>query len=610
MNIKTSNWDKASDAWQVEAADINIDEISNDDFNEYFIVKQEVKEFLTSPNKKIIKAPKGYGKTLFLRKKAHHYAKFEHRNETFPANHLCEDGKYQQVPLLEDNRFRKNYYIFTDDIKSKGKISQKISNLKLAWEYAFTKAAFEYLHNKSKEKSKDETNLVLKHFNNALMRDVTELNNEMQNETISTFDTECYIFIDNIDKMVNFGYEVQFDSEDNNTDVNVFQFWVAIQVAFCVAVAELPKKHIHIYGAVRHEALGLLDENYFEYSDRTKLSRLITKLDYTKADLEKIFYNNIALAFNESTYSNHEYNDIAKRYFGLTHSYIVNKVVSNKNETLFEYIYRHSLYKPRDIIELGSKLKYLINVPSSRRILELKEIVHSEELYKNIIGDYLTEIGSVLQGRLNVLRKYPKHMKNILTYDDIKDGCRWINRIAEDDECDECDDCPNEHYFCYMYNAGLLGVEVPRPRKVYQKFQLPHERLHVISGGMKSIYNLNSKNYFFLHPLIYGRAKMKINTNVLIGDEGLFYEKIKYNALGKNGVKYAVEFSLGANWRIILKVHDVYENIEIFNEVLCHFMEINNIPFLDDYFSVNAKDKMTKYAKRLMYNDFSEHVGL
>lgn len=213
----SGKWDKVKDAWKVEAADINIDYISDDEFKRYFVVKDEVNEFLTSTNKNIIMAPKGYGKTLFLRRKALKYKKYEHPDVTFPpGNVLTENGNYiaiplqnykfkrkdygihssdfaknenviltddekitqnvsdSTIPLTEVNAFKKDYLIDPNDLNSdKGILPLKIQNLQLAWEYAFANAANKYLNHKDNVRGMGSTgnNLTLSIFSNALLQD-------------------------------------------------------------------------------------------------------------------------------------------------------------------------------------------------------------------------------------------------------------------------------------------------------------------------------------------------------------------------------------------------------------------------------------------------------
>ncbi|ORJ58614.1 hypothetical protein [Geothermobacter hydrogeniphilus] len=604
MVANSSSWDKKDDAWKVEASDINVKQITDEEFYNYFIVKDEVKDFIQLVQKKIIQAPKGYGKTLFLRKKASNFIK-KHPNETFPRDGLCEDGKDHSIPILEDNTFKKNYYISEEDLKNKSRVSGKISNIKNAWMASIIQAAYDYVNNVGGK----SVNKTIASFRNNLSLSAKELEKKLNDGTLQGFDQECYIFIDNIDRMVDFGYEIFLsDDERHIEDIGIFQFWVAIQVAFCLAINELPKKHIHVYGAVRHEALSLLDESYFEYADLTKLQRLMTCLDYNKNDIEKIYFNNIALSMGCSPISKNEQREAIVKYYGLRKPVIFNGLIK-KNEKLFDYLYRHTLYKPRDIVNIGYKIRYTCKKHIADREEFIKMVVHEKSLYKSIVGDYLTEIGSPLQGKINVLANYNSDIKNILTINDLKTICRWINRIGKDEECDECIDCDKFHYFCYLYNAGLLGVEKAQSKKVTQKFQLPHQRDEILTGGYRSIHRLRKKDYFFLHPLLYGRAKFSANTKILIGDGDLFYKIYKYGIRSDDGRKYNVSMYLSENWKIKFKV--IFDkNFSVYEELLRTAKDILDSQEIRKYLPESEIEKVYEMASKLEINRFSTHIDI
>jgi hypothetical protein len=615
MMEKSYQWEKPDDAWKVEAADINIFGISDKEFTEYFVVKQEVNEFLSAPNKKIIMAPKGYGKTLFLRKKALFYKTIQHRGETFPiGNALCEDGKNQIIPLAEDNMFRKNYFISNDDLKRKSHLSQKITNIMLAWEYAFIMAAREYIKESKKEESieKQPNNLTLSFFREALMFSPKAIYKILHDKECMKFNQECYIFIDNIDLMVKFGYDAKIEenSWDVPVDISVFQFWTAIQLGFCLAITELPLKHIHICGAVRHEALSLLDENYFEYADRSKLTRLVTKLDYTKQDIEKIFFNNISLAMDSTPISVSERSEKLKYYYGIRNPNIINRVVNRKEEKLFDYIYRHTLWKPRDIMLIGNEIKNVKqNNTPLKRAESIQRKVHDNGIYKNIVGEYLTEIGSSLQGHIKDLSLYSEAIPNILTYNELKSICRWLNKISVS-ECPDCSKCKAEHYFCFLFNSGLLGIENWGNGKVYQKFQLPHERGDVLTWGMKSIHKFLHKNYFFVHPLLYNRANFKINTKVLIGNEIPFFTSINVKSITNETKKYRLSASLCSDWEIKVVIDELtYPNA---NYDLCFKSvgEFKRDVKIIELLGLDNIKVMAGKLKKLELNSFTESIQI
>lgn len=584
----SGKWDKVKDAWKVEAADINIDYISDDEFKRYFVIKDEVNDFLTSTYKNIIMAPKGYGKTLFLRRKALKYKKYEHQDVTFPpGNVLTENGSYIAIPLLdrkllrkdyvirssdfaknenivitddetttqavnnsiiplsEVNAFKKNYLIDPNDLNSdKGILQTKIQNLQLAWEYAFASAADKYLNQKDTVKGMGNTgnNLTLSIFNNALLQEPKTLGSTLE-KMVSRIDKECYIFIDDIDLMVRFGYY---------TDHLILPFWIALQLAFCLAVLAQSHKHIHVYGAIRHEALNLLDSKYLSFCDKAKLYRLITKLRYTKDDIKKIYENNISLAISTTEYSDAKGDAAVMKYFGLD-----NKIPNNilgLEENLFDYFYRHSFWKPRDILQYGDKTKHVLNNHDNQEKRKdfVKDLTHDKDIYKTIVDDYLIEIGSIVDKYINDLSRYEQPIPNILTKKELQSICGWLNRNAilkNDFQCGQCIICEKDHFFCYLYLSGLLGTPVVKGKEVIQRFQRPDERIDIMQCDKNSIGILLNDNYFFIHPLLSAKENFKVNNKVLVGNELPFYSPVKERYV-KGNTSCLFTCTLESDWAI------------------------------------------------------------
>lgn len=296
----------------------------------------------------------------------------------------------------------------------------------------------------------------------------------------------------------------------------------------------------------------MLDSKYLPFCDKTKLDRLVTKLKYTKEDIKKIYENNISLAISGTEYSDAEGDKAVMKYFGLD-----NKIPSNVlglEENLFDYFYRHSFWKPRDILQYGDKAKHILyNYANQEKRKEfVKDLTRGGNIYKTIVEDYLTEIGSIVNKYINDLPRYEQPIPNILTKKELQSICGWLNRNAtpkKDFQCGQCTICEKDHFFCYLYLSGLLGTPVIKGKEVIQRFQRPDERIDIMQCDKNSIEKLLNNNYFFVHPLLSAKGNFKINNKVLVGNELPFYSLVEEH-FTKDAVSYLFTCKLESNWAI------------------------------------------------------------
>src|SRR6185295_11177206 len=123
----------------------------------------------------------------------------------------------------------------------------------------------------------------------------------------------------------------------------------------------------------------------------------------------------------------------------VTHTY------TREDEDVFEYVCRHTLLRPRDLMTIGERLATLR--PEERRNeYRLKEAVN--QAATEIAQEYLVEISPYVAG-LNleqVLRRLPGH---VLTRDEVEQLFRTHNAPSSALEA--------QQVFCALYQVGLLG---------------------------------------------------------------------------------------------------------------------------------------------------------
>ena len=164
----------------------------------------------------------------------------------------------------------------------------------------------------------------------------------------------------------------------------------------------------------------------------------------------------------------------------MTHTY------TREEEDAFDYVCRHTLLRPRDLMTIGERLAALR--PEERRNEHrLKEVVN--QAATEIAHEYLAEIAPHV-GDLDLerfLRRLPGH---ILTRDEVETlfDEHKPRRARRDDK----------HVFCALYRVGLLGyVHHDRVRgESVQRFLRPGEATLEPDGV------LPRATHYLVHPVL------------------------------------------------------------------------------------------------------------
>src|SRR5438132_1028761 len=123
----------------------------------------------------------------------------------------------------------------------------------------------------------------------------------------------------------------------------------------------------------------------------------------------------------------------------------ISHVYTGEDEDAFDYVCRHTLLRPRDLMTIGERLAALR--PEERRHEHrVKEAVNVGAT--EIAREYLTEIAPYV-GNLELERFLGRIPGHILTREEAEDLFRSHN--AEGADGDE------RHVFCALYRVGLLG---------------------------------------------------------------------------------------------------------------------------------------------------------
>jgi hypothetical protein len=469
--------------WITSAADIKMDNI---DIQLY--KNDSVDDFLN--NKSFIIAEKGIGKTLLLKKKKYDF--LQKNNGIFipftsdldlPAdfNNLSKN----QISFLERKEYTKslwslaiqlsaikNYYINNDVemLKSyKARLPEAFNDI-LEAKIEFSTPS-EIFHNIIKDIPQ-----TLQHIKNNLFI-IDSLYNQIH--------FSIYIFIDRLDQAM----------IDNCTK----EMWMEMQIGLLEAAWNLNEHnhHIKIFCSIRKEA-------YIENLSEIKgnLSGEVCFLNYREDELHDLV-NKLSKYYEDRN----TIEDIVG--IGKEGKFI--HLITNNEETVFKYMLRHTVSKPRDLIRIASTLKKKINPKAENedKIKELRDAVNeaAEKLAEEIFNEKRRFLGC-LQDSNERDKFFSLIPKNILDQNTVDKICNEFNcKIPKECSKEKClrkkEESGCKHPFCELYNIGLLGYV--KTEESIQIFKDPDsDNVNHLTG---------SYSYYIIHPSLYDIIKrLRLNS--------------------------------------------------------------------------------------------------
>jgi hypothetical protein len=317
------------------------------------------------------------------------------------------------------------------------------------------------------------------------------------------------VFVDTIDEYFE-GYvegAIQYTEDTSylhrNRDSRI---WIVGQLGICRAIRELlgVNPHIKIFASIRKEAFNNLD-----YYDRNavNINSLVTQLHYTSDELSRIIDKNIAFMKHDDLVQPKEAMPIA-RFIGASNVRIVNPI-TKKSELFYDFVLRHTLYRPRDLMLIGGKIAQI--PPDERTAERLRAAV--DQGASEIVRHYLAEMRGFTEVPDRLL--FSLIPSNVLDRNGLKQIAQAYASKMELKQVDGFD----VHPFCALYRLGLLGVvRRSREQKDVQIFRrpddieheetrlsLPAERLYLIHPALDDIIAQESSDYiraFHTHNVI------------------------------------------------------------------------------------------------------------
>lgn len=442
-------WIEDADAIDMESNALNI-----------VYSNKRIKAFLYGKTTLGIAGIKGQGKTFLLKVKR----KISQKDQSI----VCFP-KDQMVDTI-DSAFQINHQLY--------KLLEDYNNWVKVWKlsFAITIISSEYFQDLYKEK--DFENLksstkqlmridnrrsspvrVLKSILSSTRRTVNELYNDISKllDLLDRVQNGVYFFVDKIDQAFSVDIHRIFGDSNMSRGPRNASFWQYSQYALANAAYDIfsnINNHIKIYYSIREEAL--IDSYKIAPNSKRNIEAYLIILEYSRMDLYNMFKlyveseDDINLSVAEIKSSNQE-----KAFIGrsnIEHGYI------NTNENVFDYIYRHSLKRPYDIIRICHQLYFLDE--GDKKVLNIIRTTVNNTA-KDILKTYIKELTPFLPCKYEDMKDVLRGINtNIYDLEYLKAVCKRYNTFY--DGFTKCNRdfslCNNPKPFSLFYNLGLIGV--------------------------------------------------------------------------------------------------------------------------------------------------------
>lgn len=533
--------------WRIEAG--TIPDMNFTDYRDQLIYETpKIKKFFTDSRSEqfIIVAPKGFGKTLLLiakkkqleerdraRNEASHVSEEERSLHGASAGGEIVDRPTGMLPFLSQERIAllksdyqhwKNLWkiaIMATSIKTSARNAKRDISVQLKDVHPLL---FEFLTNDEDYPSAATIFVALVEADHRMQIAVI-MGSSILARRFNSIRNQISLFIDNVDEY----FKPILEDKSIENDDSVYlknneyyrnksnEIWTIAQISLAGAAYEFHKtnSHVKIYCTIRREAFLRIDEFDDQYQ---QILGSTLEIEYSKEDFLEIFKKNVRLMDRDALFPVSADNETAQ-FFGPENVRIRHRFV-DKDEDSFEYLMRHTFYRPRDMMVLG---KSIADLPVRGRNREaIKEAVDrsTDVLVRSLRREMIHFFG------VPDLDRLLKHVKsNALTLADldqistayIDETKGGTSKLAEDEE--------RNHPFCVLYRIGMLGTIQPEFQKEFstrQKFVKPRV-LNIKNGfGLPM-----TEGHYLVHPALDNiivqlsgkRYLQNFHSNNIIGNE-------------------------------------------------------------------------------------------
>ena len=280
--------------------------------------------------------------------------------------------------------------------------------------------------------------------------------------------------------------------------------WVHMQAGMIEAAWDLmsANRHVKIYATIREEAFS-----GYESDIKTNLYGATSTLRYAKHELLELL--------EKLTYY---YEGLPLRDFVLLD--VVSTGRSARSEGTFDFLHRHSLGRPRDLVILASEISRNRRALDERTFTRIVQETSAGLLVANVF-DEMRVFLEVLCDRDKRARFLALIPHDVLSHDEVVAvWCRFhgVDRAYFDAHGRDAADV--YHPFRELFECGLLGVLTADPagERLIQRFRQPHD------GVAGSRHELPRSRYYLLHPALRamverlaGDGRFHVVRHVLVG---------------------------------------------------------------------------------------------
>ncbi len=464
--------------WEADAG--NLSDFGN--FDTFVYRNGSVDSFLTDSGKSFVIAAKGVGKTLLLSYKRYLLeSKYSQSNDTTSITFI--PSKHPYISFIES-------------------IKTTLSNEQLSklqqWEYCkrlwvliielcvISHSSIDKNEILNTLPERAQRHGYLLKYLISTPRSIEYIFNEiisLSESTVSKVLDDISNHIGNYFNSINQGMFIFLDRFDNALETSHDEIWIPIQVGLLEAAWDIMRsnRHIKIYLSIRQEA-------YASHRSRNlnAISSSVIKVEYSRIELKELVNHLVQFYEGYSTLED---------FLGFDS---FPNTVTFRDEDVFDFMYRYSIGRPRDFVQICGELSLCKDsyIDLEIKRMKLKEKVR-EVSSATIINSLYDELRMLLKC-LKTLECFDAFLTllehNILTYEELMDICKKYN----DGKCtNDCKNCPSiRHPFCDLYNMGLLGVVERHSIGIdtFQKFKTPYEDF---TKGLRG-----DVAFFLIHPAL------------------------------------------------------------------------------------------------------------
>lgn len=299
------------------------------------------------------------------------------------------------------------------------------------------------------------------------------------------------LFIDDVDqsfeKVLRDDHYIRFLEE--NEQINpAAKIWVNAQNALVAAIYSIYRQnsHIKIFANIRREPWesfeGALKANYLNHA---------TILNYEKGEISEILKKNI-LRVKPNNLAKQDGKNLIERFFGfetIPHPFAKDEYGNSRKEPIFDFIYRHTCGRPREIVQMGRELQHKV----------------ATNLYKeNPVEEKIREIRSIVNAQSFEL--FHRYRSEIIPGFDEMELKNFISKIKNNVILrKELEALPKPTINLY-FSLGLLGYTIngAGDRPLQQKFLPP------ATYNYRKIIEIPEADFYLIHTIMDGQLIDKL----------------------------------------------------------------------------------------------------